>query len=337
MEKLKAAVIGLGNIGFQFDMDPLRKGTWSHVSAYSKCKKTVLAGAVETDKDKRLIFKKHFRGDVPVFQTVDELMKNIAPDVVSICTPTRTHCRILKRLVKYPVKAIFCEKPIAETADDAAEMVRICQKHGIILAVNHTRRWDDNYLFVKKCIHDGKIGNVKAVNAFYTGQIFNIGTHLFDTIRMLIQKDALVVSGICPNINNPDPDVSGWIEFESGIPCTIITTGRKRDIVFEIDIIGEEGRARITQNGERVEMHSFVTSESYSDYRELLSKPVRAASKRDRFIEAINDICLVVEGRKTGPECSGKDAIAALNISISISESAKRNKPIKIRGVSHAL
>lgn len=320
---LKAAVIGLGNIGFFFDLDPLRKETWSHVSAYIKCLKTELVGVVDVDKDKVNIFKQHH--NVLTFESIEELMEDTTIDIVSICTPTEYHYAILEKLIEYPVKAIFCEKPLAAEVDQAKEMVRLCRENNIVLAVNYSRRWDSNYQFAKNMIEEGKIGNIKAVNAFYPGQLFNVGTHLLDAVRLLVQKVPRTLSGISSNIGAQDPDVSGWIEFDGSIPCTVISTGKREDLVFEIDVVGDEGRIRITENGMKIEWSVFVESMRYSGYRELSLMQIDPIQNKDRFVEAINDIVLKVEDKKREVNCSGEDGFYSLAMSMSMLKSAQNN------------
>lgn len=329
MKKLKAAVVGLGNTGFRFNLDPLREATWSHTAAYERCARTGLAGAVEIDSGRMEAFKEHYR-DVPVYRTVSELMENSNPDIVSVCTPTDTHYAVLKDIVEHPVKAVFCEKPLAWDIASARRMVRLCKDKGVVLAVNHNRRWNSNYLYVKKLIQNGAIGKVMAVNAFYPGEVFNIGTHLFDVLRMLLSKDAASLSGFSENAETSDPSVSGWIRFKGGLPCTVITAGKNRDLIFEIDIIGEKGRVKITDNGSRVKRYSFRKSGRYSGYRELLPLPEDKIALKDRFVETMHDIARVVEGGKDRVNCSGFDALTALSMSLAMLRSARlQGRPLK--------
>ncbi|MBF0330177.1 MAG: Gfo/Idh/MocA family oxidoreductase, partial [Nitrospirae bacterium] len=219
----KAAVIGLGNIGFRFNLDPKRKETWSHVAAYERCKDTELAAAVEINPDNIETFKKQYP-QTPVFSSVREMMESMSVDIVSICTPTDDHHSVLEELVAYPIRAIFCEKPFAGSLTQAEQMIRLCEGKNIVLAVNHTRRWDEGYISVRDMIRNGKVGDIKTVNAVYSGQIFNIGTHLIDTVRMFVSKEACSASGISHNLDNPDPGISGWVDFDGKVPFVMTST-----------------------------------------------------------------------------------------------------------------
>lgn len=331
MNIYKAAVIGLGNIGFKFNLDPKRKETWSHVAAYDRCKDTKLAAAVEINTENIEAFKKQYP-QIPVFSSVREMMQNISVDMVSICTPTNSHAAILADLAKYPLRAIFCEKPFVESLVKGEKMISLCKEKNIVLAVNHTRRWDDDYKCVSNIIAEGKIGRIIAVNAFYSNQIFNIGTHLIDTARMFVKKKALSVSGISHNLDNPDPSISGWIRFEEDLTLTMLATGKREDLIFEIDVIGDKGRVKSLQNGKKVELYSFEDSLGYSGYRELQSMPIPVYSKQDRLVQAIYDITAVLEGEKEKVACSGEDGLIAKILCDALFKSAKAGGiPISVR------
>ncbi len=330
MKPFKAGVIGLGNIGFRFNLDPKRKETWSHVSAYERCQDTELAAAVEINRETIDLFSQQY-GNVPVFDSVGRMMEHLDIDIASICTPTESHAAILEELAAYPVKAIFCEKPFAASIDEGARMVRLCEGNGIVLAVNHTRRWDAGYITVRDMIRDGKIGNVTAINALYPGQVFNIGTHLIDTVRMFIEKDVRAVSGISFNIDNRDPNISGWIDFGGCIPFTMLATGKREDLIFEIDVVGTEGRIRSLENGDKVEWYAFDESQRYSGYRELVPMPVKPVSKNDRLVEAVKDITAVLKGEKKTVNCAGIDGLLVVSIALSLEESGKNNgRPVSL-------
>lgn len=321
--KFRAAVIGLGNIGFLFDLDQLRSGTWSHVAAYKKNEYVELVGAVEVDEKKIALFRERYK-DVPVFRDIHNLMLKCTPDIVSICTPTGTHYTIFEELIQYPLKAIFCEKPLSYNIEEATTMVHICDEKGIVFAVNHTRRWDDHYLYVREIIHNNEIGTVKAVNMNYPGQVFNIGTHLLDTLRMLSGKEIISISGISAEPNKDDPDISGWLQFEDNTFGSINSSGKRENLVFEFDFIGDKGRVKIEDNGETIKKYIFDESARYSGYYELKLVEIRKIERQDRFIKAISDIVKVIEGNKKKVNCTGYDGLLDLKLVLALIESSRR-------------
>ncbi len=327
---LRAAVIGLGNIGFLFNLDPLRKTTWSHVSAYKNSNCVLLSGAAEIDEEKISLFQDRYSA-IPVYKEISDLMEHCNPDIVSICTPTASHYPIIRELSQYPVKGIFCEKPLAFEIEEGSEMVRLCDERGIILAVNHTRRWDSHFLYVKDVIESGEIGDIRTINMIYPGQIFNIGTHLLDAMRMIACKEPLRISGVGDYPDKNDPDISGWLEFNDHSVCTINSVGKREDLVLELDVVGARGRVRIIENGERVEKYVFEASSRYSGYRELKSLPTEAIEKKDRFVEAVHDMVSVIKGEKNRVNCTGHDGLASLRLVQAMLESAREDgMPIRL-------
>ena len=337
MYMYQTAIIGLGNIGFRYDLDKKRKGvagegTKTHVSAYDKCPNTQLVGVVETDKMAGLSFSELYP-QIPVYNSIEQFMANHRIDFVSICTPSENHYDTLKGLIPYPVKGVLCEKPIASTLNQAKEMVAICEEKGVLLTVNHGRRWHGAYLLAKGLIEGGEIGEIKAVTALYSGEVFNIGTHLFDTIRMLICREPETLSAVyCrSSIEKNDPSLSAWMEFEGGAHCTVVATGVREDLVFEIDLIGSEGRIKILNNGEKIEWYVFQDSSIYSGFREPYMKNLSSAKMEDVLLEAVKENIRVFEGKRENPACSGYDGLKALEMSYLLNQSAQMGgKPIKI-------
>lgn len=326
-----AAVIGLGNIGFQFNLDPKRKETWSHVSAYEKCERTKLVAAVEIDKGKRELFEKYFP-NTPVIQSVHDVFENREIDIVSVCTPTETHFDIFNKIMEFDTKAIFCEKPFMASVKEADLCIKRAREKKVVLSVNHTRRWDSNYMHCSELISGGAIGEVKAVHGFYPGGIYNMGTHLLDTVRMLTGRYPEKVSGVFRDVQSEDPPVSGWIRFSGDVDCTFLSTGKEREVIVEIDVLGTEGRLRIIDNGNEIELYKFCDSQSYSGYRELMQVEPGSYERKDRFVEAVSDIVEVLDGKKKETNCSGEEGLWAIIMTQQILESATRDgEPIQIK------
>jgi len=328
----RAAIIGLGNIGFRFDLQSRRQGTWSHAAAYTRSPETELVGAVELDGNKADLFRKHYPA-VPVYDDIGRLMTACRPEIVSICTPTESHYPLLKELLVYPLRGVFCEKPLAANAAEGLEMVRAAAAHGIVLAVNHTRRWDPGFLRVQELVRRGELGAIRAVHAVYPGQVFNIGTHLMDVVCMITGRAPVCVSGVALPGGGDDPHLSGWLRLDDGTVCTINALGRRELLVFELDFIGARGRVRISDNGESLEGAAFVHSDQYDGYEVLRRRELPAPPERDRLVEAVTDMAMVIGGRKDKVNCTGADGLVALRLAAALAASARRHgRPVAVEG-----
>ncbi len=137
----------------------------NHLEAYRDCPDTTVVALCDVKGDLMNGWKSVVRNDAKLFTDYKRMVVNRWLDIVSVCTPPETHCQIVCDIAPY-VKAIYCEKPIALTLEDADRMIETCHKYGVILQVNHQRR----FILVK---------------ARFSRDIIDTGTHMFDRLRQL--------------------------------------------------------------------------------------------------------------------------------------------------------
>lgn len=313
MRPIPAVVIGLGNIGFLFDLDDKRKGIWSHARAYTLCPDTDLIGAVEPDADKGRLFSGRYPG-VPVFASFNELASTLQPELVSICTPTGSHRSLLQEALAAPcVRGIICEKPFAENADQAREMVRAAAASGKVVAVNHTRRWTSAYVALAGAVLQGEIGQLVCLRAVYPGQIHNIGTHLLDVLTMVAGRPPVAICGVEIPGGGDDPHIAGRLMFGEGITASFDVTGQRERLIFEVEAIGEKGRIVVRDNGRALDYYKFAESPNYSGYWEPVREdfPLPEAGQ-DPLLAMIKDTAEVLQGQRSAPRCTAFHGMAAM-------------------------
>ena len=337
-EGFRAAIIGLGQIGNQFDDDPKRTGIWTHAGAYAVIPEIRLIAGADPDKGRLQAFLTR-RGVPKGYRNYRKMLESERIDVLSICSPTALHYEMVLEGVDAGVKAIFCEKPLATTMDQADEMVNVCTSAGVVLAVNHTRRWEAIYIDARRLLAEGAIGRLESVVGHYPGKLFTMGTHLFDLMRFFA-GEAEWVCGHEVGEQQIEPTVSGYIQFRSGIQGAIIAGRERTNHVFELDFWGSAGRLRVSEDGGKLERFRFEESPRYSGYRELLSRDPdgfcgfemqsdservstrRALPSENRLMAAIKDLLQCVR-TGTVPACSGQDGRAALEIAWGLYRSAR--------------
>ena len=246
----KAGIVGCGRIGSQFDDDPKRKIISSHAGAYSAVAGVDLIAASDINEDnlKRCGDK---WGIKSLYTDYKEMLENEDLDIISICTWSSSHLEIVNEAARNGARAIFCEKPIAETLKDASQIVKICNKNKIILQIDHQRRFCKFHQAVNKFIKGDQLGRIQQVSFYYTAGIANTGSHMFDLLRLFF-GDVNWIIGINsqnPSPNEKDPNFDGIIKFKNGILCTIQACDVKQYLVFVMDIYGSKGRIRINRSG----------------------------------------------------------------------------------------
>ncbi|ASY73345.1 dehydrogenase [Sinorhizobium fredii USDA 205] len=91
------------------------------------------------------------------YTDVADLLAHPALDAVIIATPARFHTNILVQAAEAG-KAIFCEKPMALTLEDADRAIAAARSADVPLQVGFNRRWDQAFSEGRSAIDGGKIG-----------------------------------------------------------------------------------------------------------------------------------------------------------------------------------
>lgn len=120
--------------------------------------------------------------DVPRrYADYEELLVVERPALLSICTPPALHREIVTAAIAAGVRAIHCEKPMALTYGDALAMHESARKHGVLLTINHQRRFESLHRAVRSAVDTGEIGDVTGIDG-YCANLFDWGSHVLDLI-----------------------------------------------------------------------------------------------------------------------------------------------------------
>lgn len=243
MKKFKAAVIGCGNIGSGFDEKIPTTQAFSHAGAYTLSKYTDLVAASDPDERKMKVFGKKW-GMQAIYADYIEMLNNESVDIVSVATPAETHHKIIRDICTYPIKAIYCEKPISNSIEDAEKIIKLCAKNKIQLTVNHQRRFGLFYQELERKLSAQTLGSIQHVNCNYTRGIFNTGTHLID-LFLYIFGDIESVDAEFSRAKSPfktDPNLDATLRFKSGFALTMKACDDLSYLVLDVDILTTKAR-----------------------------------------------------------------------------------------------
>ncbi len=319
----KVGIIGLGKIAIGYDDDQLVKGIYTHAGAYNANSETKIAAGCDIDKEKLESFGKKLNIDA-LYSDYSEMLKNEELDIISICTHIDSHYVIIKEAVKYDIKAIFCEKPMTDNIENADEIIQLCSRKNIVLAVNHTRRWDKGFQKVKEYIFNKEIGNVQKFTIYYNKGIFNSGSHVVDLLNYFFGEIEYLYSEYSYEEKNlGDPTLDVYLKFKSGLSGVFVGCNSDYFQIFELDIIGTKGRIYIKDIGYLFEYYKVGESDKFSGYKKLFQVESPFVSYFDNAMpRAVSDILeCIKKGRK--PLCSGEDARNSLAVLLTAIDSAK--------------
>jgi len=325
----RVGIIGCGRIA-GFIQDDVKGAPgfmffpYGHIQAYRCVPSTKVVAVAELDESKLQAFAK--RWEIKKTYTDYKLMlekENL--DIVSICTPSKTHCKIALDVANCNVKGIFCEKPIALNLDDADKMIRAFHENNVKVALNHTRTYSPYHRRARELIKRGEIGDLHSVVMNFKEWILFGGTHFFDVVRYLIDSEPEWVFGSLDDREQTHEDVNGSavIGFKNGIKV-FVNASKGNSVKAELDIIGTEGRIRISND-----TLEFFKVNAKSRYREMVRHPFPAQSDgKSGMVRAIEELIQSIEtGKKTSSnEIDGR---VDLEIAIAIHLSSEQRRIIE--------
>jgi len=98
------------------------------------------------------------------YTELDEMLEKEDLDIAVICTWGALHRDVSNRIARtQKVKAILCEKPFAQDAAEAEDMVMVARENGILLAEAFKFRHHPIHLKAKELVDEGALGEVNTI------------------------------------------------------------------------------------------------------------------------------------------------------------------------------
>lgn len=329
-EHYRIGIIGTGRIASTIQ-DEIELGPfafllpYSHAGAYAAVPRTRLVAAADTSEERLRAFAQ--RWNVPATYTdYREMLAREQLDIVSICTPTRTHLPIALDVAATGMSGVFLEKPVTQSLRDADLLLETFAAAGISTVVNHVRTFDPYYRRVRDLITAGTIGDLHSIMVHWReGMLFG-GTHLFDTLRFLTGAEANWVFGRLDDGDGQfDPGGSGIVNFANGIEV-FINNRAGHSAPAELDIVGTAGRIRIGN----ARFPELQTKDAQSPSGELVQRVFPGSvAARSAMTTAVEELIRAIEtGAK--PASDLRDGRADLELAVAFHQSHKLHAPVHL-------
>ncbi|OIO01418.1 MAG: hypothetical protein AUJ49_07735 [Desulfovibrionaceae bacterium CG1_02_65_16] len=324
-------LIGCGKIGSGFADDPRVRGVLAHAHAYSLCPATTLVAVADASIDAAERCAR--RWSVPAWGADPQrLLAEVKPDIVSVCSPDATHHELIMAALQTPgVRGVLAEKPLAMTAADAADIVAAARAKNVRLAVNYSRRYAAGHVRLREEIRAGRLGRIQRVAGLYTKGALHNGTHWFDLARFLVGEVAAVQGWNLLGEPGPDPTLDCLLRFECGAVGSLQALDSQLFSLFEMDIVGSLGRARLVDSGHWIEHTHVADSPYYSGYATLMPEGRVPGVLENCTLRAVEDLAACIETDHV-PRCSGEDALRALQIGLALHDSARADGTMRTPG-----
>lgn len=139
---------------------------------------------------------------VKVVSTVDDLLTDPSIDLVVVATPHKLHVSHVRAALKAG-KHVVVDKPLAETAAEALDLIALAREVNCELVVYHNRRWDGGFRTVQRVLESGVLGHVYYYESHWPiyrpdlrgvwrenpdalgGMLYDLGPHMVDQVLHL--------------------------------------------------------------------------------------------------------------------------------------------------------
>lgn len=214
-QKLKVAAIGVGSLGRHHARNYAELAAEGRVELIGVCDTSSATGAAVAEAH-----------SVPLFDDWRELFDSV--DLVSVATPTETHCEIACAFLERGVH-VLVEKPIALTLDEADRMIAASEKSGAKLMVGQLERFNPAMVALRPHVTKPLYFEIHRVSPFPNRSldvdvVLDVMIHDLDAIQWLVGEDVKVSEiravGI-PIVSNKVDAANARIEFENGAVANI--------------------------------------------------------------------------------------------------------------------
>ena len=331
--RLNIGLIGLGRLGRVYAINLANRVPNANLVAVA---------------DRHGDFAETFANDFGIprwYKTHTDLLADKNVDAVVVLTSTKSHKEVVIDAARAG-KAVFCEKPIAMSVEDAEEMLAVIARARVFFQPAFQRRFDPGYMAARTQIEQGTIGTPVVLTstsrdpfrpslefcdpAVSGGLISDMGIHDFDVARMFM-GDVKSVYATGAALAYPEMKAIGDIDnaivnltFQSG---TLGAVHLSRNAVFGYDIRteiwGTEGSLQIgyqQQTPLLILTKEGITHDAVPYFMERFEGAY--LTQIQNFVDTLL--------RGGEPAVSGSDAVEAIRVSTAATISCREQRVVHL-------
>ncbi|TMI72365.1 MAG: Gfo/Idh/MocA family oxidoreductase [Bacteroidetes bacterium] len=210
---LRIGVFGVGHLG-KF-----------HLNNWKDIKDAEVIGFYDpSDDTSREVAEKY---QLPRFLDIDTLLN--ACDAIDVVAPTNYHFALCEKAIKKG-KHIFVEKPLANTMDEARQLVKLAEESGVKFQVGHVERFNPAFLAIRDTPLNPMFIEVHRLAQFNprgteVSVILDLMIHDIDIILSIVKSDVKNISASGVGVITETPDIANVrIEFHNGCVANLTSS-----------------------------------------------------------------------------------------------------------------
>ncbi len=149
-----------------------------------------------------------------IARSIDEVLNDANIDLVVVGTPNESHVEFATAALRAG-KHVVVDKPVAPTSAEVRTLIELARAQGRLLAPFHNRRYDNDFLTVRKLVREGTLGRIVTIDSNYdrfrplrrdhswkeaagpaAGNLFDLGPHLIDQALALFGPPTHVTASV---------------------------------------------------------------------------------------------------------------------------------------------
>ncbi len=225
------AVLGLGTLA-----------QTAILPAFAGMQDARLVATISRDPEKaRRLASQH--GATHAYGSLEECLANPEVEAVYIVTPPGNHVLEVQAVARAG-RHVLCEKPLAVTVAEAAEMVDTCAFHSVLLMTAYRKIFEPSMLFIRDLVREGRLGDLKLLHTSFSerhaspqtsppwilnralaggGPLMDLGVYCVHAARWLAGENPTSVSAYQWN-HNPElfREVEEGIAFSMYFPSGLV-------------------------------------------------------------------------------------------------------------------
>jgi predicted dehydrogenase len=167
--------IGVGIVGY----GPLGAMGYHHGLGVTRTEGLELVAVVDPNLERRKAAETDFPG-VRTYASVSDLVSDDDVEVALVATPPAHHLTLTLALLRAG-KHVACEKPLCLTVAEADQIIATATASRRMLTVHQNRRWDPDFVALRRAVGAGLLGQIFNVETFVGGYAHPCRTWHSDT------------------------------------------------------------------------------------------------------------------------------------------------------------
>ena len=171
---------------------------------------------------------------VHVTRSFEDLLADDEVELIVVNTPDPTHFVYAQKALEAG-KHVVVEKPFCQSVRQGEELIALAKTKGVVLTVFQNRRWDSDFLTVRKILAEELLGRLVDYEAHFdryknsvaleswkeqasagTGVLFNLGSHMIDQALVLFGMPEAVTGEL--RVVRPGGEVADWYDLRMHYP-----------------------------------------------------------------------------------------------------------------------